>query len=110
MALDCVLLLALGLAGQSAAFTSKMGRAIVCVDSYQYIATAEALTVLGVRREAGIRGLVRVLRNTSDEMVALETLNIARALGVTGKIPKVVYDRACRTGKYPQRMAAEYPK
>ncbi len=43
MALDCVLLLALGLAGQSAAFTSKMGRAIVCVDSYQYIATAEAL-------------------------------------------------------------------
>ena len=43
MALDCVLLLALGLAAQSAAFTSKMGRAIVCIDSYQYIATAEAL-------------------------------------------------------------------
>ena len=43
IALDCVLLLALGLAAQSAAFTSKMGRAIVCIDSYQYIATAEAL-------------------------------------------------------------------
>ncbi|MCH8149990.1 MAG: glycosyltransferase family 39 protein, partial [Planctomycetes bacterium] len=35
--------MALGIAGQSAAFTSKMGRAIVCVDSYQYVATAEAL-------------------------------------------------------------------
>jgi|GEM_PF-2006185 len=40
---DCALILAIGVAAQTAAFTSKMGRAIVCTDSYQYVAAAEAL-------------------------------------------------------------------
>ena len=40
---DCALIPAIGLEAQAPAFTSKMGRAIVCTDSYQYVAAAEAL-------------------------------------------------------------------
>ena len=61
------------------------------------IAAAEALVVHG-DTESGVAELVDILRETSDEMVALEVLNIAEARGVTGKIPKAVYDKACKTG------------
>ena len=72
-------------------------------------AAAEALVAQG-DRETGVSALVSILRETNDDMVALEALNIARALGVTGKIPKPVYDRACKTGSYPKRLAGAYAK
>ena len=43
-------------------------------------------------------------------MVALEALNICEALGITGRIPKDVFAKACKTGSYPQRLADSYPK
>ena len=51
------------------------------------VAAAEALAVQG-DTGTGVKGLVTVLRETSDAVVALEVLNIAEALGVTGEIPK----------------------
>ena len=58
---------------------------------------------------AGLNAFTTILGETRDDMVALETLNIVTALGLTDKIPKVVYARACKTGSYPGRMAADYP-
>lgn len=73
------------------------------------IAAAEALVVQGDTRR-GVEELVDLLGETKDDMVALEVLNIVEALGVTSKIPRAVYDKACKTGKYPKRMAGSYPK
>ena len=73
------------------------------------VAAAEALAVQG-DTDAGVRGLVTILRETDDPVVALEVLNIAEALGVTGKIPRQVFDKACETGSYPRRLADSYPK
>lgn len=72
------------------------------------VAAAEALIVVGDPEE-GVAGLVSVLEETNDAVVTLEALNIARALNVTRRIPREVYDRACRTGAYAKDLADEYP-
>ncbi len=73
------------------------------------VVAAEALHVQGDTK-AAIDGLVAVLSETDHAVVALEALMIAKALGVTREVPREVYDRACKTGKYPKRLAGEYPK
>lgn len=73
------------------------------------VSAAEALAVQG-DTETGVNGLVSILRETSDAVVALEVLNIAAALGVTGEIPRDVFDKACQTGVYARRMADSYPQ
>ena len=68
------------------------------------IAAAEALVTLG-ERAVGRNCLEQILRTTNDDMVALETLNVVAALGITKSIPAHVYARACGLGSYPARMA-----
>ena len=63
--------------------------------------------ILALRRLAHQHVLAS--RETDDDMVALEGLNIAAALGLTEQIPKAVYARACKTGSYPGRLAEDYP-
>ena len=72
------------------------------------IAASEALAAQG-DREAGVKGFTTILSATKDDMVALEAMNIVAALGITGEIPKAVFDQAARLGGYPKRMAADYP-
>ena len=72
------------------------------------VAAAEALVAQG-DTNAGLNALTTILRETDDDMVALEGLNIAAALGLTEQIPKAVYARACKTGSYPGRLAEDYP-
>ena len=73
------------------------------------VAAAEALVTQG-DTTAGLNAFTTILGETSDDMVALETLNIVAALGLTDKIPKAVYARACKTGSYPGRLAEDYPE
>lgn len=40
---DCIVLLAVSLIAEAAAFSTRVGRATVCTDSFQYVAAAEAL-------------------------------------------------------------------
>ena len=72
------------------------------------VAAAEALAAQG-DKAAGIMGLTDILNDTKDDMVALEAMNIAFALGVAGDIPKSVFDKAAKLGGYPKRMADDYP-
>jgi HEAT repeat protein len=73
------------------------------------IAAAEALVQQGAV-EQGRDALIAVLEETDDDMVALFALNVTAALGLTADIPQAVYKKACATGSYPKRMAAEdYP-
>jgi N-sulfoglucosamine sulfohydrolase len=73
------------------------------------IAASEALAAQG-DKAAAIQGLTKILGGTEDDMVALETMNIAAALGITGDIPKAVFDEAAKLGGYPKRMAEDYPQ
>ncbi|MGB0579858.1 MAG: sulfatase-like hydrolase/transferase [Limisphaerales bacterium] len=73
------------------------------------IAASEALANIGDRKAAR-KGFVNLLGDTEDDMVALDALNVVAALGMTGDIPREVFDRATKTGSYPQRMAEDYPK
>lgn len=73
------------------------------------IAAAEALAAQG-DKAAAIKGLTKILSETEDDMVALETMNIAAALGITADIPKAVFDQAAKLGSYPKRMAEDYPR
>ena len=68
------------------------------------VAAAEALYVLG-DRQAGFNGIIDVLRETTDQVVSLEALNITQALGVMKDVPREVWAKACRVGGYPKRMA-----
>ncbi len=72
------------------------------------VAAAEALVAQG-DITAGLHAFTTILGETGDDMVALETLNIVAALGLTDKIPRAVYARACKTGSYPGRLAEDYP-
>ncbi|MBG85394.1 MAG: sulfatase [Verrucomicrobiales bacterium] len=72
------------------------------------IAANEALVVLG-NRKAGVRGLIKLLKETDDDMVALEAMNIAVALDILSDIPKDVWVRAAGIGNYPKRMLEDYP-
>lgn len=73
------------------------------------IAATEALANMGDRR-SGIVGFTKILKETKDDMVALEAMNVAAALGITGDIPKDVFDQAAKLGSYPKRMAEDYPR
>lgn len=73
------------------------------------IAASEALANIG-DRGAARKGFVKLLGETKDDMVALEALNVVAALGMTGDIPRDVFDHATKTGSYPKRMAEDYPK
>lgn len=68
------------------------------------VAAAEALYVLG-EKEAGFQGLIKILQETKDPVVALEAMNITQALGVMNDVPKDVWAKASRVGEYSQRMA-----
>lgn len=70
------------------------------------IAAAEALVTMG-DTERGLSRFIDLLREEKDEMVVLEALNVTEALQLTQRIPAAVYDRACKTGKYPARMAGD---
>ncbi len=72
------------------------------------IAATEALTAIGYR-ESGVLGFTKILKETQDDMVALEALNVASYLGLLGDIPKDVFDQACKLGSYPGRMKEDYP-
>lgn len=72
------------------------------------VAAAEAMVRVG-DEEIGLDALVKILASTEDDMVALDALNIVAALGLTNKVPKETYVRACNTGSYPKRMLEDYP-
>lgn len=67
------------------------------------VAAAEALYALG-DTQTGFAGLMDILKETNDPVVALEALNIAQALGVMNEVPRDTWARACKAGSYPQRM------
>lgn len=72
------------------------------------IAANEALTAIGYRK-SGIIGFTKILKETKDDMVALEAMNITAALGIMGDIPKEVFEAASKLGSYPGRMTDDYP-
>ncbi len=72
------------------------------------IAAAEAVTRQG-NRDAGLKALTRILNHASDDMVALEALNMIDALEMKGDVPEEIYRKATGTGSYPKRMLDTYP-
>ncbi len=70
------------------------------------VAAAEALLAVGDKRK-GLDGLIQILKETHDAVVALETLNITQALGVMKDVPQDVWATACKAGSYPGRMAGD---
>jgi HEAT repeat protein len=72
------------------------------------IAASEALVVQGDATQ-GLKALTSILAETNDDMVALEALNVVAAIGLTDQIPRTLYDRACKIGSYPGRLADDYP-
>lgn len=70
------------------------------------VAAVEALYVLGDKK-TGFDGLIDILKETKDPVVALEALNITQALGVMDDVPKDVWAKACKAGGYSQRMAKD---
>lgn len=71
------------------------------------VAAAEALVAQG-DTERGLAAMIETLQETDDDMLALETLNIAAAWGLTKRIPEAIYLRAANTGSYPKRMIEDY--
>jgi len=67
------------------------------------IAATEALYKLGEKKLA-MKSLVDILSTANQEMIALEALNLAQALGVMSQIPESVWKKAAQNGKYPQGM------
>ena len=60
-------------------------------------------------RDAGLKALTRILNHASDDMVALEALNMIDALEMKGDVPEEIYRKATGTGSYPKRMLDTYP-
>lgn len=71
------------------------------------LAAAEALFRQG-EMAAALQTLQRILENTSDDIVALEALNLTSALGVTREIPHDIYARACGLSDYTKNMLEDY--
>lgn len=72
------------------------------------LAAAEAVVSMG-DKDKGLRVFREILSETKDDMVALEALNLVMSLELAQEIPKSVFDKATKTGSYPERMAEDYP-
>ena len=67
------------------------------------LAAAEALYASG-EEQTGFAGLLEILNQTKDPVLALEALNITQALGVMNDVPTDVWAKACKAGAYSKRM------
>ena len=87
----------------SAAANSQLQKLLQDSSPAVRIAATEALYVLGEKQTA-LNSLIKILNTAKDEMVTLEALNLAQALGVMQEIPERVWKKAAQNGKYPQGM------
>jgi arylsulfatase A-like enzyme len=87
----------------SPAITSQLEKLLQDPSPSVRVAAAEALYAVG-NKQAGFDGLIAILNETDDPVVALEALNVTQALGVMNKVPRDVWIKASQAGSYSKRM------
>lgn len=93
---------------ESAPAASQLKRMLDDPNETVQLAAAEALFQQG-DKAAATSTIIRILSQTSDEIVALEALNLTAALGILREIPRDVWTRACGLSSYTKNMLEDYP-